>query len=103
MRSASAVAPFVGAWIETTWTSLVTIVLSVSRPSWARGLKQKYGYTFTDLKLVAPFVGAWIETQSTQVCRGRTGSRPSWARGLKLVEFMRTHACLRRALRGRVD
>ena len=57
-----AVAPLVGAWIET---------------SLRVGLSTK--------SIVAPLVGAWIETSSRDVVvRGRA-SHPSWVRGLKLL------------------
>jgi len=39
------VAPRVGAWIETTIKSLVILML-LSRPAWARGLKHDTIYTY---------------------------------------------------------
>ena len=60
------VAPYVGAWIETT-------VISYS-------LK---------LSIVAPYVGAWIETSHpTSWCRNHHKSHPTWVRGLKLAHYM---------------
>ena len=56
-----AVAPFVGAWIETV----------------------KVG-TYDEVTIVAPFVGAWIETACDRADAGeRWTSLPSWERGLK--------------------
>ena len=56
-----AVAPLVGAWIETLYSQLVC--------------------RFTG---VAPLVGAWIETESNEILIVRKLSHPSWVRGLKL-------------------
>ena len=78
-----AVAPYVGAWIETlrgrlqraflwshpTWVrglKLETItnflIFSLSHPTWVRGLKP-FGLDSIRLLDVAPYVGAWIETK----------------------------------------
>ena len=78
-----AVAPYVGAWIETlrgrlqraflwshpTWVrglKLETItnflIFSLSHPTWVRGLKQRYISRLCKIISVAPYVGAWIET-----------------------------------------
>ena len=54
------VAPPVGAWIET-YMRLPEAVNLLSRPPWARGLKQRYAIDAL-LQGVAPPVGAWIET-----------------------------------------
>ena len=77
------VAPFVGAWIETsnllvsmwiTWSLPswerglkplkidVPAFLAKSLPSWERGLKPELEEGKIPVSLVAPFVGAWIET-----------------------------------------
>ena len=61
-----AVAPYVGAWIET---------------------KLKYG--FDNPKPVAPYVGAWIETIVTMPLKWRSVSHPMWVRGLKQDEGLR--------------
>ena len=56
-----AVAPYVGAWIET------PPLPNVSRST-----------------NVAPYVGAWIETPSPRTwCRACPQSHPTWVRGLK--------------------
>ena len=60
------VAPYVGAWIET--TKAPTFRLSAG---------------------VAPYVGAWIET--SYAVRGGTSatkSHPTWVRGLKLAKVL---------------
>ena len=56
-----AVAPYVGAWIETH-----------QAVRW-QGHQQ-----------VAPYVGAWIETRSYPPTGQRAESHPTWVRGLKL-------------------
>jgi len=50
-----------GAWIETDGRGLV-ICPALSRPAWARGLKQGKGKERHDVFGVAPRMGAWIET-----------------------------------------
>ena len=65
------VAPRVGAWIETIYTS----------------------YSINHF-LVAPRVGAWIETRSIRITSWTTSSHPVWVRGLKhglldLCDFFR--------------
>ena len=60
IRSDTSVAPYVGAWIET----------SHSQPS-ASTLK------------VAPYVGAWIETERVLLLSRQIPSHPMWVRGLK--------------------
>ena len=57
-----AVAPHVGAWIET-----------------SRGRRRKMAGR------VAPHVGAWIETQATGSMKRKGLSLPMWERGLKLL------------------
>ena len=55
------VAPYVGAWIETTRLSVIKCSASV-----------------------APYVGAWIETVDRCQVVYRHASHPMWVRGLKL-------------------
>ena len=55
------VAPYVGAWIETTVVPL------------CRGVGN-----------VAPYVGAWIETFAVYYDGDISSSHPTWVRGLKL-------------------
>ena len=58
------VAPYVGAWIETTQHCHIFVALTV-----------------------APYVGAWIETFSLYRNVFRQQSHPMWVRGLKLVQY----------------
>ena len=76
-----AVAPYVGAWIET----------------WAEKAYRR-------ILWVAPYVGAWIETLNTiaQSSRQRE-SHPTWVRGLKPSHRLHYPHSLCRTLRGCVD
>ena len=98
------VAPRVGAWIETPWTSRVS-ARRTSLPAWERGLKHGFAMQITNvgeslpawergLKLldgelldpgveVAPRVGAWIETGVISSAGWSGLSLPAWERGLK--------------------
>ena len=60
--SGCAVAPYVGAWIET--VLLLHRYLSI---------------------IVAPYVGAWIETNTGEPRFENWKSHPMWVRGLKLI------------------
>jgi len=62
-RAAGYVAPCVGAWIETPSQAQLWRLTYVSRPAWARGLKQ------------------YVKGGTIQYVK----SRPAWARGLKLI------------------
>ena len=88
VSSFTAVAPYVGAWIETfipvilsttmprshpTWVrglkhySVVASLLDeLSHPTWVRGLKQSTSIIPIATEKVAPYVGAWIETFLSQ-------------------------------------
>ena len=101
---ADVVAPFVGAWIETSVIGMMSKLLP-SHPSWVRGLKQPQGLQVHTNISVAPFVGAWIETISI----GSTGGN-----GYHVAPFVgawiETSAAMRwlidgsrRTLRGCVD
>ena len=57
------VAPYVGAWIETSETELKT-AYPKSHPTWVRGLKLIGYIACRKINFVAPYVGAWIETVS---------------------------------------
>ena len=55
------VAPFVGAWIETTIAPLTCIIIAVAPfvGAWIETFQKIYLFF---QRCVAPFVGAWIET-----------------------------------------
>ena len=74
------VAPYVGAWIETGKTTIVT----------------------TDTT-VAPYVGAWIETQMVAQIALIAQSHPTWVRGLKHDAASLKETEPSRTLRGCVD
>ena len=92
-----AVAPYVGAWIETHFTAAyrtqneslptwerglkpddgkITYEELKSLPTWERGLKQDLIYDECVPEAVAPYVGAWIETreplEEKEVMSGRS-------------------------------
>ena len=56
-----AVAPYVGAWIETYKPDVISGHAG-SHPTWVRGLKLRYVLHPVGVAHVAPYVGAWIET-----------------------------------------
>ena len=83
----TAVAPYVGAWIETSLSSLSTMARrshptwvrglklldfviflyrNRSHPTWVRGLKRPLVSERPSVPSVAPYVGAWIETDFAQ-------------------------------------
>ena len=108
------VAPFMGAWIETSQGSSPENA-PVSHPSWVRGLKRclhpvlmqenkvapfmgAWIETYNGLaecywECVAPFMGAWIETLLVTLENTAPLSHPSWVRGLKLLGIGVVDAC----------
>ena len=64
----TAVAPLVGAWIETVNRN-VSYEHDQSHPSWVRGLKLLCTIHRSLLSFVAPLVGAWIETVKRNLSR----------------------------------
>ena len=79
-----AVAPYVGAWIETKHIYRDTLRASVAPyvGAWIETLKIIWA---TLSGGVAPYVGAWIETSVTMLSGLTRLSHPTWVRGLKLV------------------
>ena len=100
-----AVAPYMGAWIETdadklnlhahlshpTWVRGLKLedeapnkIPEASHPTWVRGLKQA-GMRMRGLApRVAPYMGAWIETEDLLLTASAIPrSHPTWVRGLK--------------------
>ena len=56
------VAPLMGAWIEISGAVVTGVSITLSRPSWARGLKSVRCHLLSPSILsVAPLMGAWIE------------------------------------------
>ena len=76
------VAPYVGAWIET-YASAAAARAQASHPTWVRGLKPFLVDQAKETLNVAPYVGAWIETASRLYHRQHDKSHPTWVRGLK--------------------
>ena len=97
-----AVAPFMGAWIETRIEDKISKHF-LSLPSWERGLKQ-FSLSQTDQMVnVAPFMGAWIETIHCRHHLHCGTSLPSWERGLKLEDIQKEISDKSRSLHGSVD
>ena len=82
MLNSQAVAPRVGAWIETFFI-ISESYLTSSHPVWVRGLKRHHQHGQRGGGGVAPRVGAWIETSCIRGCRMCPWSHPVWVRGLK--------------------
>ncbi len=81
------VAPHAGAWIETILL-LLQFANDASRPTRARGLKQRRQRDDTAAIPVAPHAGAWIETPVWIAAQPEPASRPTRARGLKQASAM---------------
>ena len=80
MQRQQVVAPYVGAWIETSMQLRLFSVL-----------------------LVAPYVGAWIETCVPRLKRQIEVSHPMWVRGLKQNQKQMSRQKKGRTLCGCVD
>ena len=79
------VAPFAGAWIETS-TVANTAAWSTVAPFAGAWIENRRTLFVALRTSVAPFAGAWIETSITsQAAAAQAMSRPSRARGLKLL------------------
>ena len=103
LKAYAGVAPRVGAWIETAQSRFPPMSPG-SRPAWARGLKQYLIAIFSFCPIVAPRVGAWIETSCPLL------NYPSPAVAPRVGAWIETSFCIsalnasgRRAPRGRVD
>ena len=80
LNTAYIVAPYVGAWIETS-TQRRSHFRKKSHPMWVRGLKH---YNLCDQHIapeVAPYVGAWIETKKLPLPALIALSHPTRVRG----------------------
>ena len=79
------VAPHAGAWIETLTRAAEDSRLIVSLPTRERGLKQSCLCLLHGGNRVAPHAGAWIETVRAIFKSRSESSLPTWERGLKLI------------------
>ena len=79
----ASVAPYVGAWIETDAVPVPEFD-ALSHPTWVRGLKRFLLLMLWRIIRVAPYVGAWIETICWHPACNKCWSHPTWVRGLKL-------------------
>ena len=98
----SPVAPYVGAWIETSGVKSVE-AYKESHPTWVRGLKPGRTSHRRWATSVAPYVGAWIETDRLRWSECCPWSHPTWVRGLKHIEGNINVITKGRTLRGCVD
>jgi len=77
-----AVAPRVGAWIETGREAELAPPPTVA-PRVGAWIETQKVSRAQQKKRVAPRVGAWIETKASEAALEALASRPAWARGLK--------------------
>ena len=80
---AAAVAPYVGAWIETIlpWSICEMVLVAPYVGAWIETLRR---HQLASASRVAPYVGAWIETNiGSPVTEAKRLSHPMWVRGLK--------------------
>jgi len=78
--------------------------LLLSRPAWARGLKQKQTLYIPDTLLSRPAWARGLKPETPAISNASQKSRPAWARGLKLdKQIDGVKLGDRRAPRGRVD
>ena len=97
-----AVAPHVGAWIETLRLANMDLE-ALSRPTWARGLKQILLTLNCSVFLSRPTWARGLKLLLVVFFRIKQMSRPTWARGLKRALRCQYEAQEGRAPRGRVD
>ena len=77
-----AVAPYVGAWIET-GGKITNNILYYVAPYVGAWIETQRIVGFPVKRKVAPYVGAWIETSRPDASNRRMVSHPMWVRGLK--------------------
>ena len=81
-----AVAPLVGAWIETSRVRQQFTQERIVAPLVGAWIETRQLATYPVERDVAPLVGAWIETKAGyKSIPARIKSHPSWVRGLKLL------------------
>ncbi len=76
------VAPFMGAWIETL-SSVLSSTNSIVAPFMGAWIETNSTRVVSVPMAVAPFMGAWIETWHRPATSWANSSHPSWVRGLK--------------------
>ena len=96
------VAPYVGAWIETTWALPDEVAAEVAPyvGAWIETIKS---FEWYKVHRVAPYVGAWIETYKFALGSLTRQSHPMWVRGLKHFNRIITMEIFSRTLCGCVD
>ena len=103
IKSATTVAPYMGAWIEIGICIAIYITSFRSLPTWERGLKSYRLASASATLHVAPYMGAWIEIFSVSSIHDITQSLPTWERGLKSVTGEGAPDQYSRSLHGSVD
>ena len=97
------VAPYVGAWIETSVAQRTPYFLT-SHPMWVRGLKQERGLVVFQSRPSHPMWVRGLKRQYRAANPAAVQSHPMWVRGLKHVEQCTKKAsALGRTLCGCVD
>ena len=81
-NNGSIVAPYVGAWIETSSTTSTACGVSVA-PYVGAWIETCRFLDWSRQTKVAPYVGAWIETSLRKMLNEEDLSHPMWVRGLK--------------------
>ena len=90
-RSDILVAPYVGAWIETSLPRMIFSFVKASHPTWVRGLKPNIIMYANGLFQVAPYVGAWIETFSSTLRGEETAVAPYVGAWIETVHPSQTY------------
>ena len=84
------VTPYVGVWIETTSSTVLTIKRE-SLLMWECGLKRVDTINNAVVAEVTPYVGVWIETKGGLGLSSTVSSLLMWECGLKLSQFLGTY------------
>ena len=98
------VAPYAGAWIETNSIAVRSVFMPMSHPTRVRGLKRLTGKQVQFKAMVAPYAGAWIETRNYRKSSPTGNVAPyagAWIETTDVVHRYQTRS--RRTLRGCVD
>ena len=84
------VAPYVGAWIETIFTTIVVTIVQ-SHPTWVRGLKPKEMTAIVENAMSHPTWVRGLKLVDAQIDNVKAESHPTWVRGLKPMFLVVTH------------
>ena len=101
-RVVAKVAPYVGAWIETTKKQGYRTTVK-SHPTWVRGLKLLNFLLEVQFSMSHPTWVRGLKLGSVQEVARRRKSHPTWVRGLKREDSTHYFLTKSRTLRGCVD